>query len=634
MTKDKGISLLSDFVLHTKYARYNKEQSRRETYEEIVDRVFTMHRQKYASSFKSKDLELLTTRAEKHVLDKWVLPSMRSLQFAGEAIERDNQRMYNCCFVNITSLENIKDLMFLLLCGCGVGYSVQKHHISQIGKFFKHTTDLEETYVIEDSIQGWSDAIYKVLLSYQKGGNKVNFDYSLIRPAGSELRVSGGKAPGPEPLRNAIQETERLINKAISKKPCVTPLLIHDIVCVIANAVMVGGGRRAALISLFSIDDEEMLTCKNGNFWETNPQRSRANNSVVIDRNNMQLEIVDRIMDITLNEGYGEPGLFFTNDTDWGTNPCAEIALQSNGFCNLTSVNAEILPFLNDKEREEVFISAALIGTLQAGYTDFSYISEKWKHVAEEDALLGVSMTGLSSIDIQKNRNNLKKWARIVSDVNKFVARKIGINPAKRLTCIKPEGSTSCVLMTSSGVHPYHDKYFMRSVRVNKNLGVYKYLRDKNYPFLEDDLLNPEFDAVVYFPCKSPEEARTVDDTKATDLLNDVIDVYEYWIKPGHRSGQNTHNVSVTIPFKADEKEEIKKEIIKNNDKFTSVSLFPHSDNNYPQAPFNSITKEEYEKNISLLTEDYDFFSIKEDYANETHLYVTNACSGGSCEIL
>ena len=395
--------ILSNITVYMKYAKYIPNLERRETWEELVSRNKAMHIKTYPQ---------LTDQIEKVyklVYDKKVLPSMRSLQFSGKPIEISPNRVYNCAYLPVDHIDCFHEIMFLLLGGTGVGYSVQKHHVKQLPPINKPYEKRRRRFLIGDSIEGWADAIKVLMKSYLGGqrSSRISFDYSDIRPKGAQLVTSGGKAPGPQPLKECLVKLKGLLHNKEDGEQLST-IEVHDIVCHIADAVLAGGIRRAALISLFSADDYEMIASKSGNWWETNPQRGRANNSAVLMRHKITEDYFMKLWDRVEKSGAGEPGIYFNNDKDWGTNPCCEIALRPYQFCNLCEVN------VSDIESQEDFNTrvkaAAFIGTLQAGYTDFHYLREIWQQTTEKDALIGVSMTGIGSgtvlnYDMQKPLN-------------------------------------------------------------------------------------------------------------------------------------------------------------------------------------------------------------------------------------
>lgn len=619
MEKDKRI--LSEITVYNKYARYLPELNRRETWGELVDRNVDMHTRKYPQL-----KEEIENVYNKFVRTKKVLPSMRSLQFGGKAIEVTNARIYNCAFLPIDSITSFAETMFLLLNGCGVGYSVQSFNVGKLPAIKKPNKDRKRKFLVQDDIIGWADAI-KALFKAYTGRTKSTlvFDYSAIREKGSLLVTSGGTAPGPDPLKIAIAKIESILsNKKDGDR--LSSLDCHDICCHIADAVLSGGIRRAAMICLFDKEDVRMLSCKSGNWWELNPQRGRANNSVVLVRKETTREDFDSIWKKVELSGAGEPGFYFTEDERLGTNPCVEIALKPHGFCNLTEINASSVSSQEDlNERSK---AASFIGTLQAGYTDFHYLNDNWKKNAEEEALLGVSMTGIANSVLLGL--DLKESAEVVKEENTRVAKLIGINPAKRTTCVKPAGTTSLVLGTSSGIHAWHNDYYIRRMRIGKNESLYQHLAVNHPELVEDEVFSPETTAVISVPQKAPEGAITRHES-VFDLLERVKKVSTDWVETGHIDGLNSHNVSCTISIKDNEWESVGEWMWKNRKFYNGISVLPYHGGTYAQTPFEDCTKEEYEDLIESLTV-VDLTSVREEVDN-TNLKENLACSGSSCEI-
>ena len=610
--------ILSEITVYTKYARYWPQLGRREDWREICDRNVAMHIKKYP--FLKEEIQEVYT---KYVYTKKVLPSMRSLQFGGKPIEISPNRIYNCCFLPVDSLHSFSETMFLLLGGTGVGYSVQKRHVRKLPAIVKPVKT--RRYLIGDSIEGWADAIKHLMEAYMHGKSMPIFDFSDIREKGQPLITSGGKAPGPQPLKDCLHNLQKILD-CVEDGGQLTPLQVHDMMCYIADAVLAGGIRRAALICLFNIDDEEMLTCKFGNWWELNPQRARSNNSAVIVRSRVTEKDFKNLWEKIKASGSGEPGFYITDNEDWGCNPCCEIGLRPYQFCNLTEINADNIESQEDYEARAK--AAAFISTLQAGYTDFHYIREIWKKTTEKDALIGVSMTGIASGAVLGLDETAA--AKVVLEENARIAALIGINPAARTTCIKPAGTTSCVLGSSSGIHAWHDKYFIRRMRIGKNESIYKYLNANHPELVEDEFFKPHLEAVVSIPLMAPETAIFRDES-AIDLLERVKRFSKNWVKVGHREGDNTHNVSATIYIKPDEWETVYAWMWENRAYFNGLSVLPHDGGSYIQAPFESCSKETYEKMVQLLKE-IDLTNIVE-LEDNTNLSGENACAGGSCEI-
>jgi len=613
--------ILSDITVHMKYAKFIPELGRRESFNEIVERNKQMHKSKYPiieSSYLDKVYE--------DVLDHKILPSMRSMQFAGKPIEINPSRVYNCAYLPIESWEAFHETMFLLLGGTGVGYSVQNHHVEKLPELVKPLPHKTKRYLIGDSIEGWADAIKALMKSYFLGGPRVRFDYSDIRAKGMLLLTSGGKAPGPAPLKECLVKIENMLDeKEIGSK--LSPIEVHDIICHIADAVLAGGIRRAALISLFSAKDNEMLAAKAGAWWEKNPQRGRANNSIVLVRHKITKKFFKDIWKRIEASGSGEPGIYFTNDKDWGSNPCCEIALRPYQFCNLVEINGSNIKDQADLESRAW--NASVLATLQAGYTDFHYLRPIWKDTTEKDALIGVSLTGIASMDL--NSIELHKASGAVAQANAIIADIIGINRAARMTCVKPAGTTSLVLGTSSGIHAWHNDYYVRRIRIGKNEALYTYL-NKYYPdMLEDEYFNPDKQAVISIPQKAPTGSITREEN-VFDLLERVKYVSEQWVKPGHYDGNNSHNVSATISVKDNEWEDVGEWMWKNRDFYNGLSVLPYDGGTYKQAPFEDISESTFYRMKKSLHE-IDLTKV-EEVSDETNLSGELACAGGACEIV
>ena len=622
---DKAI--LSDITVHMKYARYLNEQNRRETWNELIERNKQMHLKKYG---KIEGYTELIETAYKMVEEKKILPSMRSLQFGGKSIEVAPNRIYNCAYLPVDSLESFSESIFLLLGGTGVGYSVQRHHVEKLPEIRKPNPNRKRRYLIGDSIEGWADAV-KVLIKSYFGQNVSTpvFDYSDIRPKGSLLVTSGGKAPGPAPLRECLVKVENML-KGMQDGDKLTPLQAHDIMCHLADAVLAGGIRRAALISLFSADDMEMITCKSGNWWELNPQRGRANNSAVLLRNRITKSFFLQLWKRIQESGSGEPGIYFSNDKDWGTNPCCEIALRPYQFCNLVEINASSVESELDFFRRVKY--ATLIATMQAGYTDFHYLRDIWKKNTEKDALLGISMTGIASGTLDNfNFEELMEASNdLIRDCNALFAEDFGINPAARTTCVKPAGTTSLVLGTSSGIHAWHNDYYIRRIRVGKNEAIYNYLLKTLPEIVEDEAFRPHDTAVISIPQKAPAGA-SIRTENVFEFLERVRNYSKHWVKNGHQDGLNTHNVSATISVKENEWESVGNWMWNNREYYNGLSVLPYDGGNYTQAPFEDITEEQYLEMVGKL-KGLDMTQVIEQEDN-TDLQGEIACAGGLCEI-
>jgi len=611
--------ILSDITVHMKYARFREDLKRRETWEELVTRNKEMHLRNYPQ------LHNEIEEAYRFVYAKKILPSMRSLQFSGRPIEISPNRIYNCAFLPVDDWRAFSEILFLLLGGTGVGYSVQQHHVESLPEIRKPNPNRTRRYLIGDSIEGWADSVKILMKSYFFGTSTINFDFSDIRTKGSQLVTSGGKAPGPEPLKICLRQIKSILNEKADGDQ-LRPIEVHDIVCHVADAVLAGGIRRAALISLFSADDDEMISCKYGNWFERNPQRGRSNNSAVLLRHKIDREFFDGLWEKIKLSNSGEPGIYFSNDKDYGTNPCCEIALRAFQFCNLCEVNAATVE--DQEDLNDRVSAAALIGTLQAGYTNFHYLRSIWQRTTEREGLIGVSLTGIASRRLEDL--NLKEAAKEVKRVNKEIAEKIGINSSARCTTIKPAGTTSLALGCSSGIHAWHSEYYIRRVRVGKNEPIYSYLAEKHAELIDDEYFRPHDTAVISVPQKATKGA-ILRGENALVLLERVRSFYEKWVKPGHSRGQNTHNISATISIKDGEWDEVGDWMWHNRHSYNGLSVLPYDGGSYIQPPFEDCSEETYGEMMESLRF-VDLTQINEEEDN-TNLKGEIACAGGACEV-
>jgi ribonucleoside-triphosphate reductase (thioredoxin) len=670
--KDVSVGILSDLTVHMKYARHIPEIARRETWDELCDRNVAMHIKRYPQL-----KEEIKQVYKDFVRTKKVLPSMRSLQFGGTPIELSESRIFNCAFLPLDHQAAFSEAMFLLLGGTGVGYSVQARHVNKLPSL---TEPAPGTYrfLVGDSIEGWADAVKILLKAYFNGKSLPRFDFSGIRAKGARLITSGGKAPGPKPLKDCLDRLQAVLERALTRGTGtrLRPIEAHDMLCHIADAVLAGGIRRAAMIVLFDRADEEMLTCKsnlactlqrtdlvnqeaelyecditttmNGKEYHNvilhssqlaewkakgalpwylfEPQRGRANNSANLPRGQVTQEEFTKLMERVEASGAGEPGVYWTNNLDWGTNPCCEIGLRPNQFCNLTEINADDLVDQEDLEKRAG--AAAFIGTLQAGYTDFHYLRPIWRETTEKDALIGVGITGIGSgaiLDL-----DLEAAARVVKSVNGNIAQLININPAARTSTVKPAGTTSLVLGSASGVHAWHAPYYVRRIRVGKNEAIYKYLAEHHPELVEDEYFRPQDQAVITIPQKAPAGAILRSESPA-ELLDRVRRFNLEWVRAGHRDGDNTHNVSCTISVKDDEWGIVSGWMWENREHFNGISVLPYDGGTYIQAPFEDITEERYLELIGTLTA-VDLTRVVESDDN-TDLTGEIACGAGGCEV-
>jgi ribonucleoside-diphosphate reductase alpha chain len=658
---DLGLQTLADITVYSKYAKFIPELKRRETWEDIVNRYEETLIKKYPF------LKEAIIKSSELIRAKKVLPSMRFLQFAGPALEVNNSRGYNCCYFPVNSIYSFSEALFLLLGGTGIGYSVQKHHIDQLPSICK--VGKKRNYLIEDSIMGWADAVKVLMKAYLEGKFLPSFDFRAIRHKGARLITAGGKAPGPEPLKICLTHIQAILERKQEGEK-LTSLECHDILCHIANSVLAGGIRRSAMIALFSHDDEEMITCKYGNWWELNEQRGRSNNSAVLERDNISEEEFKSLWKRIEASGCGEPGIYWTNNKEWGTNPCVEIALRPFQVCNLCEVNVSDIE--NQTDLNDRVAVASFFGTLQAGFTDFHYLRDIWKKTTEKDALLGIGMTGICSGNILNY--DLTTAANTAKVVNSMISAQIGINEAARITCIKPSGTTSCVLGTSSGIHAWYSSYYLRTIRFGKNEDISSYMIVNHPELCEDDILRPHDTLCVRIPIKAPKEAILRTET-AIDTLERVKKFSKEWIKPGHINGDNTHNVSATISIdknrkyyytdtEYDKNEEMQWEwrdisklygktptvsdnidysgisdewqavgewMWENKDVYNGLSVLPYDNGSYVQAPFSEITEEEYNEKVKSL-KSLDLTKVIE-LDDTVDFGAIAACSGGQCSL-
>ena len=614
----KEQEILSNVTIFEKYAKFKPEFARRETWNELVSRYLEMMLKTHPT------LESEIKNYGQFIYDKKILPSMRALQFAGNAIEANESRIYNCAFLPIDNVLAFSETMFLLLGGTGVGYSVQYEDIAKLNPINKPIKS--KKFIVEDSIEGWADAVKVLMKSYLGNGKnlKPRFDFSRVRPKGARLVTAGGKAPGPEPLKTCLFLVETILERKQNGE-FLAPIEAHDILCHIANAVLAGGIRRAAMIALFSPEDKEMLTCKHGNWYELNEQRGRANNSAVLLRSETTYELFSEIFHLTEVSNAGEPGISWTNDRSWGFNPCHEISLRPFQFCNLCEINVS-----NIQTQEDLNVraeAAAFFGTLQASFTDFHYLRSIWQETTEKEALIGIGMTGIASGNILKL--NEIEAANVVKSVNEKYAKILGINQAARTTTIKPSGSTSCVLGTSSGIHAWHNEYYLRRIRIAKNSMLDVYLRINLPEFIEDDKFKIN-QSIISIPQKAPEGS--LFRTESTfDLLERVMRFNCDWVQEGHNSGVNFNNVSATLSIREGEWDQVRDYLWDNRENYSGISMLPYDGGTYEQAPFEDITKEKYEELVVRLHE-IDITQIIE-LDDETNLTGEAACAGGLCSI-
>ena len=664
--KQADSNAIADYIHLSKYARHREDLGRREVYSETVDRVLSMHKNKYWP--KGKQVIETMEEAFKFVYDKQVLPSMRSMQFAGPALEQHNARMYNCAFTLVDRPRVFQETFYLLLCGCGVGFSVQWCHVEKLPTLARINKKKVHHFTVPDTIEGWADAVGALFKGHLEG-YYVEFNYSFIRPEGTPLKTSGGLAPGHVPLKETLVNVRGILDKAQGRQ--LRPIECHDIFCHIAEGVLAGGIRRSSLISLFSPEDTEMMYCKaSGNFdpmTGKNGQRSMANNSAVLLRSRNDKETFERVIRIA-QEGFGEPGFFFTDNLDYGTNPCGEIGLnpvltleypeknfpekfkidepgphgtvQETGFsfCNLCEVNAAACK--TELEFYNAVGAATIIGTLQAGYTSFPYLGRVTEEICKRDALLGVGITGMmDNPEIALSPRIQKKAAQGVVKLNKMFAALIGINFAQRAATVKPSGTASLALgCIGSGIHDHHAKRYFRRVTANPIEPVAQYFVKHNPHMVER---KPNGDWALVFPVKAPSGAGLVKETPAMEFIDRVLSTYDHWISFGMVDepidAGLTHNVSCTVTLRDGEMAEVVERIWSHRMSIAAMSFVPLSlDKKYPFAPREAIETQKDKDRWDNIVTNYvkvDYSEMEEGADTVSRRSLEAACSGGTCEL-
>ncbi len=682
---------LSDYIACAKYARYRSDLGRRETFVEAARRVLGMHLSHFQPRLASRlappgddsparpsDRRLLTEwltggtlgdaihRAFGSVGQKRVLPSMRSLQFGGDAILRNHARLFNCSFSPVDRLEFFREYLFLLLAGTGCGFSVQRHHTDRLPALPVRGEEMELAVVhhtVGDTIEGWANALHVLVLSHYERF-KAEFNFSQVRPRGRALVTSGGKAPGHLPLKQALLDIETVLLGASGRR--LRPVEVYDICMFAARSVLSGGIRRSATICLFSPDDEEMMTAKTGNWFEKNPQRSASNNSAVLPRSLPDDTLFRRLF--AAQKEFGEPGFYFADDPDFGCNPCCEIGLhpviagplneaetarlRALGYdgpltpdtrlsgwqmCNLSTINGAVLSTVDDFL--VACIQASVIGTLQAAYTDIPYLGPVTRYLNERDALLGVSICGfMDNPEILFNADVLERGARICRAANQIVARALGIRPAARVTCVKPEGTASLLLGAASGIHPHHARHYFRRVQASRHDPVYRHFHRMNPAMTEASVYRPDTDDVITFAVEAPEHAILRDEVGAVEFLQAVQLVQQHWVLNGEAPDQRSpglhHNVSNTCTVKPGEWDQVADFIWRNRGHFTGVSLLGYEgDKHYPQAPREAVTTDEDVAKWNRLRYTPVNYTALVEGTDETKLKDIVACAGGACEL-
>ena len=682
---------LSDYIACAKYARYRRDLGRRETFVEAARRVLEMHLEHFHpllaqrlpppgddSPARPSDRRLLSEwltggtlgdaihRAYGAVGQKRVLPSMRSLQFGGEAILRNHARLFNCAFSPVDRLEFFREYLFLLLAGTGCGFSVQRHHTDRLPVLPVRGEEMDLVVVhhtVGDTIEGWAGALHVLILSHYEHF-KAEFNFSQVRPRGRALVTSGGKAPGHLPLKQALLDIEGVLAGASGRR--LRPIEVYDVCMYAARSVLSGGIRRSATICLFSPDDEEMMGAKTGNWFEKNPQRSASNNSAVLPRSRPDDALFRRLF--AAQKEFGEPGFYFADHPDYGCNPCCEIGLhpviegpldevetarlRALGYegplgpetrlsgwqmCNLSTINGAVLQTADDFL--VACIHAAVIGTLQAAYTDIAYLGPVTRYLNERDALLGVSICGfMDNPEILFNPDVLERGARLCRAANQIVARALGIRPATRVTCVKPEGTASLLLGAASGIHPHHARHYFRRVQASRHDPIYRHFKQSNPQLTEASVYRPDTDDVITFAVEAPPHAILRDEVGAVEFLQAVQLVQQHWVLGGeaehNRSPGLHHNVSNTCTVKPGEWDQVGEFIWEHREHFTGVALLGYEgDKHYPQAPREAVATEDDVAKWNRLKYVPVNYTALVEHTDETKLKDVVACAGGACEL-
>jgi ribonucleoside-diphosphate reductase alpha chain len=625
------------FIHLSRYSRWLESEKRRETWEETVNRYFDFF-ENHLKTNKNYNLSSeLRKELQDAVLNLEIMPSMRALMTAGEALERDNIAGYNCSYVAINNIRAFDEILYILMCGTGVGFSVERQYVEKLPTIAEQFTNSETIIAVQDSKIGWAKA-YRELVSLLVGGQIPKWDMSKVRPAGARLKTFGGRASGPRPLNDLFQFTVETFTRAAGRK--LTSIECHDIVCKVAEIVVVGGVRRSALISLSNLTDERMREAKTGAWWESNPQRALANNSVAYKEKPEIGTFMEEWVSLYKSKS-GERGIFNREackktvaklgdrrnpNQDFGTNPCSEIILRDKQFCNLTEVIVrpeDTLASIGRKVR-----LASILGTWQASLTYFPYLSSAWKKNCEEEALLGVSLTGILDNkmmrDVANLPSNLTLLKNAAIDANKEWANKLKINPAAAITCVKPSGTVSQLTDAASGIHPRHNEYYIRTVRADRKDPLCQMMIDMGFPH-EPCVMKPEHTMVFSFPMKA-EGSVTRNDLTAIQHLELWLAYQRYWCE---------HKPSITITVKEHEWMEVGAWVYKHFDEISGISFLPHSDHSYRQAPYQDCTKEQYLEELYKMPTDIDWSNLskyeKEDKTTGTQTF---ACSGDKCELV
>jgi ribonucleoside-triphosphate reductase (thioredoxin) len=630
-----------EFIHLSRYSRWLEEKGRRETWEETISRYFDFFIDHLAENTNYKVSKKERKELETLITEQSIMPSMRSLMTAGEALKRDNVAGYNCAYVSAGRVRSFDEILYILMCGTGVGFSVERGFLDKLATISEEFEDSDTTIVVQDSKLGWAKA-YKELTSLLIGGQIPVWDLTKVRPAGERLKTFGGRSSGPEPLDDLFRFTVATYKGASGRK--LTSLECHDIICKIAEVVVVGGVRRSALISLSSLTDERMREAKTGQWWYENGQRTLANNSVAYKNKPEIGTFMDEWISLYKSKS-GERGIFNREaakktveklgdrrdpNYDFGTNPCSEIILRDREFCNLTEVVVRSDDTIETLKEKVKF--ATILGTWQSTLTNFRYLSSEWKKNCEEERLLGVSLTGIMDNDLTNGRQGnkilisvLEELKQVAIETNKEYAKKLKINPSAAITCVKPSGTVSQLVDAASGIHARHSDYYVRTVRADNKDPLCQFMKDKGFPY-EACVMKPEHVTVFSFPVNSPSASIKRDEMSAIEQLENWLIYQQHWCE---------HKPSITVTIREEEWMEVGAWVYKHFDEVCGVSFLPHSDHVYKQAPYQECTKMEYEELSKKMPKDINWIELKSYEENDnTSGSQTFACSGNSCEIV
>ena len=625
------------FIHTSRYARWLEKEKRRESWGETVKRYFDFFETHLTEKHKYNLTPELREELESAVLNLEIMPSMRALMTAGPALSRDNTAGYNCSYVAVNRVRAFDEILYILMCGTGVGFSVERQYVEKLPTIAEHFSSTDTTIIVEDSKAGWAKA-YKELVSLLIGGQIPKWDLSKVRPAGARLKTFGGRASGPRPLEDLFRFTCDTFKRAAGRK--LTSIECHDVVCKIAEIVVVGGVRRSALISLSNLTDERMRDAKSGAWWEANPQRALANNSVAFKEKPEIGVFMDEWVSLYKSKS-GERGIFNRDacrrtvaklgdrrdsSYEFGTNPCSEIILRDREFCNLTEVIVRPEDTVESLTRKVKL--ASILGTWQASLTHFPYLSSEWKKNCEEEALLGVSLTGILDNKMMSKSPNLSSILEglksVAESTNLEWSSRVGINPSAAITCVKPSGTVSQLTDAASGIHARHNEYYIRTVRADRKDPLCQMMIDMGFPH-EPCVMKPDHTMVFSFPMKA-EGSVTRNDLTAIEHLELWLTYQRHWCE---------HKPSITITVREHEWMEVGAWVYKHFDEISGISFLPHSDHSYRQAPYQDCSKEEYEKALSQMPENVDW-SLLSQYEKEDNTKGTQtfACSGDKCEVV